>query len=182
MAEDMLRVSDLERVVSELLSHRSPGPRGVNFEAISQILGVELPSDYRELADFYPTLEFDDFLRVPTPLPGQERAFGDGIFRELETLRDLQDDDMTEGYVAHPDPGGLIPWSESLSGDVFYWRISGGNSDDWPVVVNSRNDDWWEFQEGALAFLVGLIDGTIERRGLPDRIPGANPRVRVFSV
>ncbi|MFE3034493.1 SMI1/KNR4 family protein [Streptomyces canus] len=181
MAADMLRVSDLERVAGNLPSFRSGEPRGVDFGKIAELLGVKLPADYEELASYYSTLEFDGFLRVPTPIPGREHAFVKGIFRELEVLQDLQEAEMTEGYVAHPAPGGLIPWSESLSGDVFYWRVSGRNPDVWPVVVNSRNDEWWEFPDGAIAFLVGLIDGSLDRQGLPSEVPGPNPSVRTFQ-
>ena len=177
----MLRVSALEEVVGGLSAHRAPAPRGVNFTEITELLGVGLPSDFRELANSYPTLEFDGFWRIPLPNPNRERDFVAGVFRELEVLRDLQQDDMADGYVAHPDPGGLIPWSESLSGDVFYWRVTGGSPDDWPVVVNSRNLEWWEFSGGALAFLVGIIDGSIERRGLPGDVPGPNPTVRSYA-
>ncbi|MER6559571.1 SMI1/KNR4 family protein [Streptomyces sp. NPDC001027] len=148
---------------------------------ITSLLGVGLPSDFRELADSYPTLEFDGFWRIPLPVPGMERDFVDGVFQELEVLRDLQEEDMSEGYVAHPDPGGLIPWSESLSGDVFYWRVTGSDPDSWPVVVNSRNLEWWEFDGGALAFLVGIVDGSIERRGLPSDVPGVDPDVRAYT-
>lgn len=142
--------------------------------------GVGLPADYRELASYYPTLEIDGFLRITTPLPEKEQVFVQGVFRELEVLRDLQGDEMTEGYVAYPMPGGLIPWSESLSGDVFYWRVSSVDPDMWPVVVNSRNDELWEFPGGAIAFLVGLIDGSLDRRGLPSAVPRPNPSVRTF--
>ena len=87
---------------------------------------------------------------------------------------------MADGYVAHPEPGGLIPWSESLSGDVFYWRVTGNEHDSWSVVVNSRNLEWWECDGGALSFLVGIIDGSIERRGLPSDGPGSDPKVRAY--
>ena len=105
----MLRVSALEEVVGGLSAHRAPAPRGVNFTEITELLGVGLPSDFRELANAYPTLEFDGFWRIPLPNPNRERDFVAGVFRELEVLRDLQQDDMADGYVAHPDPGGADP-------------------------------------------------------------------------
>lgn len=176
----MLRVSELERAASSLRPFLSGEVRGIDYGRISELLGVSLPVDYKELADYYPTLEFDEFLRIPTPTPGRERDFVEGIFRELEILRDLEEAEMSEGCVAHPAAGGLIPWSESLSGDVFYWRVSERNPDAWPVVVNSRNDEWWEFPGGAIAFVVGLIDGSIDRRGLPSEVPSRNPSVRAF--
>ncbi|WP_329028388.1 MULTISPECIES: SMI1/KNR4 family protein [unclassified Streptomyces] len=176
----MVNVTALEDVAPAMVPFRSETPRGVDFAAVSSALGSDLPTDFKELARHYPTLEFDGFLRVPLPRPGAETAFADGIRRELEILRDLQDDDMAEGYEAHPAPNGLIPWSESLSGDVFYWRVAGSDPDSWPVVVSGRNDDWWEFPGGAVAFLVGLIDGSAERRGLPGDVPSRHPAVRAF--
>lgn len=151
----------------------------MDFDTVEGLIGVSLPRDFVELAAHYPTLELDQFLRVPTPAPGAERQYVDGIFHEIEILKDLVDDEISGGYVAYPNPGGLIPWSESLSGDVFYW-CTAGEPDDWPVVVNSRNGEWWEFHGGALAFLVGLFDHSIERRGLPADVPGPDPLVRSF--
>ncbi|OKJ01859.1 hypothetical protein AMK18_10565 [Streptomyces sp. CB01249] len=176
----MVNVTSLEDVAPAMVPFRSEAPRGVDFAAVSSALGSDLPTDFKELARRYPTLEFDGFLRVPLPRPGAESAFVDGIRRELEILRDPQDNDMAGGYEAHPAPNGLIPWSESLSGDVFYWRVAGSDPDSWPVVVSGRNDDWWEFPGGAIAFLVGLIDGSAERRGLPGDIPSRHPAVRAF--
>jgi len=177
----MLTVWDLENAVQGLREHRTEELRRVNFEEIHQLLGVHLPRDFRELAESYSTLEFDEFLRVPIPTPGKEREYVDGMLGELEILRELQEDGMSEGYVPHPEPGGLIPWSESLSGDVFYWRVSAGIPEEWPIVVNSRNMEWWEYAGGALDFLVGLINGSIERRGLPMDVPGRNPEVRMYG-
>ncbi|WP_330240266.1 SMI1/KNR4 family protein [Streptomyces sp. NBC_00525] len=177
----MLNVAALEDIAPAMVPFRSEASRPVDFAAVSSALGSDLPTDFKELARRYPTLEFDGFLRVPLPRPGAESAFVDGIRRELEILRDLQDDDMAEGYEAYPAPNGLLPWSESLSGDVFYWRVAGPDPDSWPVVVNSRNDEWWEFPSGAIAFLVWLIDGSVERRGLPRDVPGRHPVVRVFQ-
>ncbi|MEU3047299.1 SMI1/KNR4 family protein [Streptomyces sp. NPDC006984] len=177
----MLTVARLEEVVSGLRAHRPEQPRGIDFALVTQLLGTGLPSDFQELSRAYPTLEFDGFLRVPTPRPGGEEKYVDGLRYELEVLQDLVDEDMAEGYVGYPEPGGLLPWSESLSGDVFYWRTVGDDPDGWPVVVNSRNDEWWEFEGGALAFLVGLVDGTVERRGLPADVPGRDPQVRVYG-
>ncbi|WP_405760873.1 hypothetical protein OG234_21010 [Streptomyces sp. NBC_01420] len=130
----MVNVTALEDVAPAMVPFRSETPRGVDFAAVSSALGSDLPTDFKELARHYPTLEFDGFLRVPLPRPGAETAFADGIRRELEI----------------------------------------------PVVVSGRNDDWWEFPGGAIAFLVGLIDGSAERRGLPGDVPSRHPAVRAF--
>ncbi|WP_107092071.1 MULTISPECIES: SMI1/KNR4 family protein [unclassified Streptomyces] len=150
---------------------------------IDRLLGVRLPSDYREFVLAYPAIELDGFLRVFAPVPGLEEGFVDEIREELEILGDLYEsgDDLSGGYAPHPAENGLLPWGTSLSGDTFFWKVTADDGDRWPVVVGGRNGDWWEFEGGLIAFLVGLIDGTVERRGLPRDVPSARPRVHVFT-
>ncbi|PKV82629.1 hypothetical protein BX283_0069 [Streptomyces sp. TLI_146] len=177
-------MSSLERVIPGLVEARPGGAREVEFERIRQQLGVVLPSDYRELVSTYATFEIDDFLRVWSPTPGAEDGFCADVRDELEILEDLcgeGEDDLAGGYLPYPAEGGLLPWGQSSSGDTFYWRVSSPDSDLWPVVVGTRDNEWWEFEGGVIAFLVGLIDGSIERRGLPGDVPSGNPRVYVLS-
>ncbi|GGT66593.1 hypothetical protein [Streptomyces purpureus] len=184
MAGDMLRLHDLESVIPVLASHRTGGGRPIDFNLIHRSIDVELPSDYQEFSRSYPAIEIDEFLRIFSPVPGREEEFIQEIYEELEILKDLcgeGEDDLAGGNVPFPREGGLFPWGSSLSGDSFYWKVSSDNGDEWPVVVGGRNGDWWEFEGGMLAFLVGLIDGTVERRGLPRDIPSRSPRVHVFD-
>lgn len=179
----MLRIESLEAVVPGLKELRPEGPRQVDIESIDRLLGVRLPSDYREFILAYPAIELDEFLRVYAPVPGLEEGFVEEIHEELEILGDLYEsgDDLSGGYAPYPAEGGLLPWGASLSGDTFFWKVATGDGDRWPVVVGGRNGDWWEFDGGVIAFLVGLIDGTIERHGLPRDVPSATPRVHVFA-
>lgn len=180
----MLTLSHLEQVIPELIRARPGRVRAVDFEQIQALLGVSLPSDYQELVRAYPTFEIDQFLRVWSPTPGEEDGFCADVRDELEILEDLcgeDDDDLAGGYVAYPADMGLLPWGQSLSGDTFYWKTSGSKTDLWPVVVGTRDNEWWEFEGGIIAFLVGLVNGSIERCGLPSDIPGPNPSIHVFS-
>ncbi|MEU7167296.1 hypothetical protein AB0A70_22070 [Streptomyces morookaense] len=170
----------LESVVPDLGRQRPKAARDVDWEVIRQLLGVGLPSDYKELAGSYPAFGVDDFLCVHIPRIGGEESFCNGIREDLEMLTDLVDADMAHGYVAHPGPNGLVPCASSLSGDVFYWRVSGPDPDRWPIVVSGRDDDWWEFPGGLVAFLTAWLGGTMERHGLPRNVPSPEPRVRLF--
>jgi hypothetical protein len=177
----MLTLESLEDVAVALVRQRPRRPRSVDFDLLARILDVpSLPSDYRELARAYPSMEIDGFLRVWLPVPGDENDFGRHLREELGMLSALAGDDLTYGYEAHPAPCGLIPWGESLHGDTFFWRVSDRQPDIWPVVVGSRSHEWWEFRGGVIAFLVGLIDGTLERRGLPEDVPRFPARVHLF--
>ncbi|MBK3576239.1 SMI1/KNR4 family protein [Streptomyces sp. MBT65] len=156
---------------------RSDSVRGVDWRTVTRLLGIDLPTDYKEFADAYPALEVDEFLRVWSPIPSREEEFVEEILYELEILNDVQEDGATESYVAYPAPGGLLPWGGSLEGDVFYWRTSDENPDRWPVVASGRNGSWWEYEAGVLAFLTGIIDGTGARGELADGILGSDSPV-----
>lgn len=134
---------------------RVPGGRSVDWAALAAGLGTALPSDFRSLAEAYPVLVIDDFLMVVVPTPGAEALWASGR-RENEILQDLYEMGDSEGHVPFPQPGGLISWAESNSGDSFYWRTSPADRDAWPVVVRGDNGDWSEFPVGAVEFLAGV--------------------------
>ncbi|WP_345041493.1 hypothetical protein [Streptomyces sannanensis] len=157
-----------------------PGRRCVDWAALEADLGTALPSDFRSLAEAYPILVVDDFLTVSVPRPGAEASWASES-REDEILQDLYEMGDTEGYVPFPQPGGLICWAESNSGDSFYWRTSPADPDAWPVVVRTDNGEWSEFPVGAVEFLAGVYRRTLDVSGMPRDFPGDDPKVLGLS-
>ena len=172
----LARLLDLERVAPAFLRHRSETVRPVDWKLLRDRFGTALPADYREYCSYYPPLTIDDFMAFLVPNPGREDRFVDVISEQLELMRELAEDDMTEDYTFHPEADGLFPWGSSNQGDMFFWRMSGPDPDEWPAVVYTANGGWWEHAGGAVSLIVGLIDGSVEHRGLPPR-PGPNPTV-----
>lgn len=176
----MLRVEELEAALPAMTRWRVRGGRSVDWAVLEAALGTALPSDFRALAEAYPVLVIDDFLIVSSPTPGAEASWASGA-REDEILQDLYEMGDTEGYVPFPQPGGLIGWADSDSGDSFYWRTSSPDPDAWPVVVRTDNADWIEFPVGAVEFLAGVYGGTIDVPGMPGNFPGDFPEVLGLS-
>ncbi|MFG2886298.1 SMI1/KNR4 family protein [Streptomyces sp. NPDC048297] len=176
MADDMLRIEELEAALPAMTPWRVPGGRGVDWAALEADLGTALPSDFRALAEAYPVLVVDDFLTVSLPVPGAEASWASES-RDDEILQDWYEMDDMEGYVPFPQPGGLIGWASSNSGDVFYWKTSPADPDAWPVVVRTDNADWIEFPVGAVEFLAGVYGRTIDVPGMPGNFPGDFPKV-----
>ncbi|WP_307713862.1 hypothetical protein [Streptomyces sp. V4I23] len=87
----------------------------------------------------------------------------------------------TEGYVPFPQPGALISWAESNSGDSFYWATSPADPDAGPVVVCGDNSDWSEFPVGAVEFLTGVYRRTIHVPGMPRGFSSDSPQVLGLS-
>jgi hypothetical protein len=173
-------VAALEHALPALRPHKTDRP--VDWPALTDALGTGLPSDFRSLAENYPPFTIDDFLVVPLPAPGREHRFAAGIRDALLPLQDLWETGDSAGYAPYPQPGGLLPFATSLSGGHFHWRTTGGDPDQWPVVVATRDDAWWEHPGGALTFLAGLIDGSIPRKGLPAAGPTPNPTIHVHHL
>ncbi|WP_255310691.1 SMI1/KNR4 family protein [Streptomyces viridosporus] len=180
MADDMLRVEELEAVLPSMTRWRVPGGRGVDWAVLEAGLGTALPSDFRLLAEAYPVLVIDDFLSVSVPRPGGE-AWWASESREDEILQDLYEMGDTEDYVPFPQPGGLISWAESDSGDCFYWRTSPADPDAWPVVVRGDNGDRSKFPVGAIEFLTGVYRRTLHVPGMPRDFPSDSPEVLGLS-
>ncbi|MEI5526766.1 hypothetical protein WB401_41800 [Streptomyces brasiliscabiei] len=171
-------VGELEGALPGLLPLRSAVRREINWPEIVRALGTDLPRDYKELCEAYPSFSIGDFLLVTTADPGRESEFATDMLEALNVLEDLAQDDMSGGYVPFPQPGGLLHCAESSSGDILYWRTQGDDPDAWPVVVSTRNDDWWEHDKGFLSLLAGLVSGAVPPWGLPDPFPGSNAQVK----
>lgn len=172
-------VADLEAVLPGLRPLRPAGRREVDWPEIARGLRTDLPSDYKALCEAYPSFSIGDSLLVTVADPRRESEFAAEMLEALDVLEDLAEDDMSGGYVPYPRPGGLLHCAESSSGDIFYWRTGDPDPDAWPVVVSTRNDDWWEYEQGLLSLLVGLISGEVAPWGLPDPFVGSDADVRL---
>ncbi|MFF1486266.1 SMI1/KNR4 family protein [Streptomyces sp. NPDC058319] len=176
MADDMLRLEELEAALPAMTRWRVSGRREVDWAALEAALGVALPSDFRSFSEAYPALVIDDFLMVSLPVPGEEALWASGR-TEDDILQDLYEMGDTEEYVPYPGPGGLVSWAESNSGDAFYWKTSPADPEKWPVVIRTDNGEWFEFPVGAVEFLARVHGRVIDVPGMPRNFPSDSPQV-----
>jgi hypothetical protein len=99
----------LQRALPGLPRWKVPEGRHIDWSVIRAELGTDLPSDYRSLAESYPTLLIDDFLAISIPAPGAESDFVAGVRSGVEILRDLWEMDESHGYAPTPSRKGC--WS-----------------------------------------------------------------------
>ena len=127
-------------------------PPAVDWDAAHATLGVELPADYRALADRYGA---GSLAEVSLLVPGHPNTHVD-LLRQVErqrwALRYL-----SERGIEHPyPPDALLPWGVDGAGNVLWWLTEGG----WPVVANeARGEDWQRHDAGAVSFLVAILSG-----------------------
>ncbi|MEU2393517.1 SMI1/KNR4 family protein [Streptomyces sp. NPDC007369] len=160
----------LEGAVPGMVGHRRSTPAAVDWDLIERNLGTELPSDFKHLAEWYPTFDIGDDILVALPGPGEEHDQLTHIHSVLDVLVDVWLEPES-GLVAHPAPGGLLPWGESAESDKFMWTTVGGTPQEWLVTVASRGGAWWHYEGGMVQFLAELCDGTLEPWGLREVVP-----------
>ncbi|QKW06562.1 SMI1/KNR4 family protein [Streptomyces sp. NA04227] len=164
----------LERAVPGLADHRRSAPAVLDWALVEESLGTALPSDYKHLAEWYPTFAIGDYILVSLPEPGEEPLAHRGFQSALEVLVDASlEPDL--GLLAYPAPGGLLPWSESDESDKFMWSTAGETPQEWFVTVAGRGGAWWHYEGGAVQFLAELCDSTLEPWGLRIFDPEVTP-------
>jgi hypothetical protein len=108
-----------------------------NWQEAEKALGIEFPTDFRELIERYGTGEFDlQSLLVSNPLSEAGRK---EIARGLWTLEQLRDA-LELTWSIHPERPGYLPWGKDSNGNIFCWWTQ-GEPDNWPIVQLGHNDE-----------------------------------------
>lgn len=125
--------------------------------------------------------EFCDLLYLHTPFGASDH---NGIEWQRTCPPGSPDPDRERyPYPLHPAPGGLLVWGTTMDADRLCW-LTGGEPEDWPVVVWS-SEGWYEtHRTGTAGFIEGWTCGRVDSGLLgvmkPDLAPWFNtfrPRV-----
>src|SRR5258708_6946911 len=88
-----------------------------DWDDVQAKLGVQYPSDFRQLIKRYGTGEFFAGLVILNPL---NQWCSQEIPKELKNFR-IQRDAMELSWVIHPESSGLYPWGFDINGNKFCW-------------------------------------------------------------
>ena len=146
------------------------------WPSVERFLGTGLPDDYKQLVETYGNGDFDEYLYLLSPgqrgLPWITAVLG-GI-GSLAYLRgacgpaDFRD-------PLYPEPGGLLPWAVTSSGDGLYWRTRGSPAEWTVVVLEARGRGRDEFGGSAVDFLAAVFAREHVCPLFPDDFPSVHP-------
>ncbi|MFJ9412853.1 hypothetical protein ACIRPT_01665 [Streptomyces sp. NPDC101227] len=174
------RLNDAERRIAletgtglEALRLLSPPPRtpylgGGTWEALFGELGTRLPGEYVTLMTEYGAGCWSQWLRFLTPLRTGERRFLHHVEETTGIYRNLRENHpQYHPLPMWPEPGGFLPFANSIDGDELGWLTEGDDPDAWPLIVSPRHarqgDPW---KHGLIDALVAWQRGTFVTAGL----------------
>ncbi|MEU2391340.1 SMI1/KNR4 family protein [Streptomyces sp. NPDC007369] len=185
------RLTDAQRRVAlqtgaglEALELLSPPPAepylgGGSWEALFAELGTALPQEYVSLMERYGAGSWSRWLRFLTPLRtvDHERRFAIGVEEVLDGYRQLRASYPDEYPLAvWPEPGGFLPFANSIDGDHLGWLTEGTAPDAWPLVIWPRHARQGAPLQGRLIdTLLAWQRGTLTTEGLPGLDPSDDP-------
>jgi hypothetical protein len=140
-------------------------PRG--WDAVEKLIGVVLPSDYKDFINIYGTGVVGGFVWHYNPFSSNPFLnLIQQLEEELVPLRELKQEfgNNTCPYPIFPEEGGLFPWGRTDNGDVLFWKTS-GSPVSWIVIIHeARSNNYEEFQLSMTSFYQAIVQGKINSK------------------
>jgi hypothetical protein len=136
----------------------------VDWDHLAGVMGLGLPTDYKEFVELYGGGEIDEYLSV-SMLPVQRSPYGDLLDGMNPSLPPEFRGELSSCFSSAAPPR-LLPFDATASSDVVFWVID-GVPDTWKVVVFRRQSPhgargWTIFDGSITEFLCALSNGALQ--------------------
>lgn len=116
-----------------------------DWDELFDALGTRLPREYVDLMEIYGGGAWSSWLNFITPLRREAtqgyQGLADFVEQILDGYRSLRaDHPQYQPLAVWPEPGGFLPFADSIDGDVLGW-LTLGEPDDWPLIVYPRHEE-----------------------------------------
>ncbi|MFF4601156.1 SMI1/KNR4 family protein [Streptomyces sp. NPDC001339] len=159
-------------------------PRERDWSSAEQVLGVQLPVDYKELIHVYGGSNWDDYLYVLEPgCPNDNYDLIEWEDQQTEALDGLWEFEKKPTELEE-EGARVIPWATTDNGECLYWLIRPGQQPGgWTVMVNeARGDRWEHFPHTCTQFLAAILTGDLRSTILSSRFPLATHEFRQLQA
>lgn len=139
------------------------------WAAANARIGIRVPNDYAKLIDTYGSGEINGFLTVFNPFSANPNVqLAAQVAVVLSALRELKAQFPDKyRYPLHFEPGGFLPWGQSIDGDLYGW-LTTGLQGHWRTLVFPRHSPGAEeFPLSFGDFLHGILTGKVASLTLP---------------
>ena len=166
-------IDKLENIIksNNELSDKYPKEK---WDEIELMLGIKLPTDYKQFINKYAVGNINDFLWVLNPFTPNANLNLIEKGAEIREAYIISKNEFPENFRhdMFPNNGGLLPCAITDNGDEIYWLTS-KMCDEWHIVVyESRSSDYYEYNMGLAEFLYKILTKEVECLAFPDDFPG----------
>ncbi|MFD8078785.1 SMI1/KNR4 family protein [Streptomyces sp. NPDC059718] len=134
--------SGLETLIALVPPPTIPALGRHNWDWLYERLGTPLPGEYVRLMERYGAGSWCGWLRFNMP-------FGEGQYALVPWAEWYAETYQGQRAVfpeyhplaVYPEPGGFLPFADSIDGDQLCWLTEGATPDDWPLIVVPRHAD-----------------------------------------
>ena len=146
----------LETLITLVAPPAAPAGAPFDWHSIEARMGTRLPRDYKAYCDTYGHgLFFANWNLYPLTPDAPERYHDlAGTF----WLDVLADDELERTHRPYPEPGGLLAIATSELKHRLWWQ-TGGEPDEWPVLIQSDYGDYFELEVTATGYIAQFVDG-----------------------
>jgi len=136
----------------------------VAWEKIEANIGSPLPNDYKSFVVTYGSGRVADCIYIWNPFTStgylnliqrMDTTLSSWRISKQEYMAEFDPDDPP--YPIFPELGGLLPFGQTVNGDILTWETQ-GNPDDWTIVIQRvRSTDYEEHAMSLAQFLSNLL-------------------------
>jgi SMI1-KNR4 cell-wall len=159
----MLMLHPLLEVLTPPNQPTNTGSPGQWVEA-ERFLGTLLPSDYKAYIQRFGSGIIGAFIRPFNPFTMNSvlnLIHASRLILALCRSNKQECGDEVCPYPLFPEADGLLPWGDTINGDVLFWQTHGA-PDSWNIVVGNLRDDVYERFEGPMTqFLTRVLSSTL---------------------
>ncbi|MGW5673555.1 SMI1/KNR4 family protein [Streptomyces sp. NPDC003860] len=141
-----------------------------SWQWLHERLGTRLPGEYVRLMETYGAGCWAGWLRFADPFAEDQYALAPWAEWYAKTYAELRADHPEYHPLAvWPEPGGFLPFADSIDGDQLCWLTEGSDPDAWPLIVVPRHADQGPaLRDGGLVdTLLEWLRGRLVTHGLP---------------
>jgi len=141
-----------------------------HFDSVEAMLGLRLPTDFKQTTRLYGTgcwQEFWYLLNPNTPNPYlnfivQSQCLQPKAWSALDSERMIRDQVRAEyPHRIFPEPGGILPWATTDNGGRFFW-LTAGSPNQWPTIYYAdRAPDFHVYNMTSAELLYGAVSGDV---------------------
>ncbi|MEW6152408.1 MAG: SMI1/KNR4 family protein [Actinomycetota bacterium] len=155
LAGVMMSVAAFVRLTDLVQPPDYPVRANGDWKRFTSVNGFPPPEDYRMLVREYGSGTFGGVISLIEPFD-PSKSFMDLIEPRCRALRN------GSGRSVWPEPGGFLPWGVVAGGGLVGWRTD-GRPNDWPTVYwSDRGHGPVELPMGAVGFVVGVLERTLD--------------------